>query len=95
MKKKTIILALIIIGIAAFLLFKGITSLTGKASSSTCGNNICETGENFGNCLDDCPTMCGNDICETGENITCNIDCIDGTEEIQEDWLTNLFSWIK
>lgn len=46
----------------------------------TCGNGICDEGENFNNCPDDCPEesepVCGNNVCETGENCgSCLTDC--------------------
>jgi hypothetical protein len=55
----------------------------------TCGNNVCESGENSNNCCKDCgcppyqkcfdnvcKTYCGNGICDSDENCdTCPQDC--------------------
>jgi hypothetical protein len=53
--------------------------LKSNASAATCGNGVCEEGENCSNCSIDCgacgPT-CGNGVCEPGENCSnCSIDC--------------------
>jgi len=52
--------------------------LQNKAYAATCGNGVCEPGENCSNCSIDCgscPT-CGNGVCEPGENCSnCSIDC--------------------
>ncbi len=46
----------------------------------TCGNFICDIGENAESCASDCTgAICGNAICESSENtITCMVDCICG-----------------
>jgi len=52
------------------------TPPTQNPVTSTCGNGVCETGEDFSNCLADC--HCGNKVCESqfGETITnCSSDC--------------------
>lgn len=42
-----------------------------------CGNGLCEAGENFDNCFDDCASSCGNDICDAGEGVdNCPDDCL-------------------
>ncbi|TAL57991.1 MAG: hypothetical protein EPN86_00950 [Nanoarchaeota archaeon] len=50
--------------------------------NSTCGNNVCEQGENGTTCPADCAppnppaTICGNGVCEIGETAdTCPKDC--------------------
>lgn len=44
-----------------------------------CGNGICETGETYENCPEDCDEdgpICGNGICEEGETVqNCPEDC--------------------
>ena len=43
-----------------------------------CGNGICEEGEDYINCPEDCPAppVCGNGICEEGETEeNCPEDC--------------------
>ncbi len=42
-----------------------------------CGNSVCDAGEDFMNCLTDCPTSnCGNSVCDAGEtSISCPPDC--------------------
>jgi hypothetical protein len=49
----------------------------------TCGNQICDYGENMLNCTPDCrEPICGNLACEPGEDAcTCGEDC-DGSCEI-------------
>lgn len=49
-----------------------------KTLATTCGNGICEAGENCSNCSIDCSATCGNGVCESscGENsLNCSIDC--------------------
>ena len=46
-------------------------SITGKII--TCGDGICELGEDT-TCPVDC-LLCGNGICESGEDSTCPVDC--------------------
>lgn len=42
---------------------------------STCGNDVCETGEDVNNCVVDC-TICGDNLCTGGETVlTCAQDC--------------------
>ncbi len=41
---------------------------------TTCGNDICESGEET-TCLPDC-TVCGNGLCEAGEVTSCLQDCL-------------------
>lgn len=44
-----------------------------------CGNGICETGEDYTTCHDDCPSPtfdCGNNVCDAGESFrNCPEDC--------------------
>ena len=51
-----------------------------------CGNDICEYGEDSGNCAEDCPVVepeCGNDVCEDGETeANCADDCATGPDPI-------------
>lgn len=50
----------------------------GIAPTNFCGDGTCNTGENYGNCPNDCRT-CGNGICNTGETTSnCPSDCISG-----------------
>lgn len=63
--------------------------------SSKCGNKVCENGEDWTNCCEDCgcPTglrcvsnncTCGNRVCEPekGENYkTCKEDCLSGSKD--------------
>ncbi|RKY41194.1 MAG: hypothetical protein DRP85_06955, partial [Candidatus Makaraimicrobium thalassicum] len=53
------------------------SSGSGSTQRATCGNNICETGENEQNCPGDCTYhVCGNGICEPTENKdNCPEDC--------------------
>ncbi len=52
-----------------------------KPSSITCGNHLCEPGENCSNCSNDCGTCpviisCGDNVCEGDENCqSCPGDC--------------------
>ena len=46
---------------------------------SSCGNENCETGENFSNCPADC--SCGDGVCEPIESFsTCLLDCHCGNQ---------------
>lgn len=46
------------------------------ATSSSCGNGICEPGESNSNCIQDCPSFCGNSFCDVGEtDANCPQDC--------------------
>jgi hypothetical protein len=48
----------------------------GNISKIRCGDGICSTTENYGNCKADCTPVCGNGICEYGEGQdTCIADC--------------------
>ena len=51
-----------------------------------CGNDICEYGEDSGNCAEDCPVVepeCGNDVREDGETeANCADDCATGPDPI-------------
>jgi hypothetical protein len=50
----------------------------GIAPTNFCGDGICNIGETYGNCPNDCQT-CGNGVCNTGETTTnCPSDCISG-----------------
>lgn len=50
----------------------------GIAPTNFCGDGTCNTGENYGNCPNDCRT-CGNGVCNTGETTSnCPNDCISG-----------------
>ena len=43
----------------------------------TCGNGICDGGEDPAACPQDCGTACGNDVCEGDENAdSCPQDCL-------------------
>lgn len=47
----------------------------------TCGNSVCESGENSSNCCQDCGAYCGNGVCqsECGESEwSCPTDCGSG-----------------
>jgi hypothetical protein len=55
-------------------------SFHAQAQHSSCPNAICETGETYENCPQDCdpPDTCGNGICESYETTTsCPQDCLD------------------
>jgi len=69
---------LIIFLISIFIGVGFVFYLQNKAYAATCGNGVCEPGENCSNCSIDCgscPT-CGNGVCEPGENCSnCSIDC--------------------
>jgi hypothetical protein len=52
--------------------------LKNSTFAATCGNGVCESGENCENCSLDCSPACGNGVCESscGENSSnCSIDC--------------------
>jgi len=70
---------LIIFLISIFIGVGFVFYLQNKAYAATCGNGVCEPGENCSNCSIDCgpcgPT-CGNGVCESGENPSnCCRDC--------------------
>ncbi len=49
-----------------------------KDCGTACGNGVCDTGENTGNCPEDCKTqVCGNGVCEPGDGgaAGCPQDC--------------------
>ncbi|MCZ7545787.1 MAG: pre-peptidase C-terminal domain-containing protein [Anaerolineae bacterium] len=49
-----------------------------SATPATCGNAVCDTGEDVLNCPGDCPSTCGDTFCleSAGENAqTCPTDC--------------------
>ena len=53
-------------------------STFGGGGGPSCGNGVCDPGENYISCPDDCPfsMFCGNGVCESWENCsTCSIDC--------------------
>lgn len=43
--------------------------------SHSCGNNMCETGEDALSCSDCQIGICGNNSCESGESQSCSSDC--------------------
>lgn len=46
--------------------------------ASVCGNNVCDTGETFITCGQDCMpiSICGNQLCESSEDsANCPVDC--------------------
>jgi hypothetical protein len=50
----------------------------GCTTGPTCGDTICDAGENSSTCPGDCgppPPVCGDAICEPGENLSCPSDC--------------------
>lgn len=63
------------------------TSSPTPRTGPTCGNNLCEVGENSANCSTDCglptavatsipETTCGDGFCDAGENsANCSLDC--------------------
>ncbi|MFC1697338.1 putative metal-binding motif-containing protein, partial [Nanoarchaeota archaeon] len=54
--------------------------ISGKVVAD-CGNGLCESGEDYSTCPQDClpVSVCENDICELDENTaTCPQDCFDG-----------------
>ncbi|MBI2053908.1 MAG: hypothetical protein HYT36_01050 [Candidatus Staskawiczbacteria bacterium] len=64
----------------------GIPDCSGSASSSYCGNYVCDSGETANSCASDCgsqPTYtgyCGDNVCGSGETTTnCISDCGSGT----------------
>jgi hypothetical protein len=77
MNNKTKILLIFLISV--FLGLSLIFHFKKPVSAASCGNGICEPGENCQNCNIDCPNpTCGNGVCESscGENASnCPIDC--------------------
>ncbi|ODS40779.1 hypothetical protein BEH94_10875 [Candidatus Altiarchaeales archaeon WOR_SM1_SCG] len=56
----------------------GCNSANDNDCSASCGNDICDSGEDYNNCLQDCPApiVCGDEICAEGETaISCPQDC--------------------
>ena len=51
-------------------------SVDTSASTTNCGNGVCEAGENALTCANDCPQSCGDGVCSGTENAsTCAADC--------------------
>jgi len=56
----------------------GCNSANDNDCSASCGNDICDSGEDYNNCLQDCPApiVCGDEICAESETaISCPQDC--------------------
>jgi hypothetical protein len=57
---------------------EGTTCKDGLCSPATCGNNKCDAGESYCNCIFDCDPKCGDGCCSAlaGENAdNCAADC--------------------
>lgn len=51
---------------------------TSVSKENCCGNSVCEYGESYSNCQDDCQSVCGDAYCDAagGENTcSCSLDC--------------------
>lgn len=48
----------------------------GTCKVNPCGNWVCDNGETYSSCSQDCPNPCGNGVCDNGETWqTCSQDC--------------------
>ena len=66
-----------------------------SGNGPVCGNGICEEGETYENCPEDCEEggpVCGNGVCEEGENAqNCPEDCGNGYPDVDitaTSWVT-------
>lgn len=62
------------------------TSTTSCVTTSTapamfCGDGICSSGENYGNCPKDCPSGSGDGFCDGVKDGVCDPDCDAGSDE--------------
>jgi len=68
-----------LLSVALLLIFIMFLFIFGCITPPTCGNGVCEVGETFENCQEDCGTSaeyCGDGICQENENYeTCSKDC--------------------
>ena len=61
-----------------------------------CNNNfICETGENYGNCNNDCPSGSPDNYCDGVEDDICDPDCSQDSDKDCGGAWSRFVGWIK